>query len=229
MNDKPITTLFMLMSVDGKISTGNNNERDFDKDLPGVAGVGEGLKQYYELEHKTDLFSLNTGRVMAKVGWNNEKSDIKKSPVSFIIIDNKTHLTDSGVLNLLRNTQKLFIVTNNTNHPAMKIDESNLEIISYGQDIDFSDLFIKLKKKGIDDLTIQSGGEMNALLIRKGLINYISVVVAPLIAGGRNTPTLVDGDSLSIFNDLKLLRPLELISSEILNNSYINLRYKVLL
>jgi len=229
MNDKPITTLFMLMSVDGKISTGNNDERDFDKDLPGVVGVGEGLKQYYELEQKTDLFSLNTGRVMAKVGWNNEKSDIKKSPVSFIIIDNKPHLTNLGVLNLLRNVQKLFIVTNNTNHPAKNINNPNLEIISYEKDIDFNDLFIMLKKKGIDDLTIQSGGEMNAALVRGGLINYISVVVAPLIAGGRNTSTLIGGDSLTTLDDLKLLRPLELISADILNNSYINLRYKVLL
>lgn len=97
MNDKPITTLFMLMSVDGKISTGNNDERDFDKDLPGVAGVGDGLDQYYELEQKTDLFSFNTGRVMAKVGWNDEKSDINKSPVSFIIVDNKPHLTNLGI------------------------------------------------------------------------------------------------------------------------------------
>ncbi|MEI6672800.1 MAG: hypothetical protein WCL02_05760 [bacterium] len=30
---KPITTLFLLMSVDGKISTGDNDGRDTDKDL----------------------------------------------------------------------------------------------------------------------------------------------------------------------------------------------------
>ena len=29
--DRPETTLFMLMSVDGKISTGNNDERDVNK------------------------------------------------------------------------------------------------------------------------------------------------------------------------------------------------------
>jgi len=52
--DKPVTTLFMLMSVDGKISTGNVDDRDVDKDFPRVIGIKEGLKQYYDIE-KTKL------------------------------------------------------------------------------------------------------------------------------------------------------------------------------
>jgi 2,5-diamino-6-(ribosylamino)-4(3H)-pyrimidinone 5'-phosphate reductase len=42
----PVTTLYMLMSLDGKISTGASDERDFDKDLPRITGVSEGLGQY---------------------------------------------------------------------------------------------------------------------------------------------------------------------------------------
>lgn len=39
--DRPVTTLFMLMSVDGKISTGSTDELDFDRDLPRLPGVRE--------------------------------------------------------------------------------------------------------------------------------------------------------------------------------------------
>lgn len=52
--ERPITTLFMLMSVDGKISTGATDELDVDKDFPKIAGVSEGLHQYYEIEQTTD-------------------------------------------------------------------------------------------------------------------------------------------------------------------------------
>ena len=52
--DRPITTLFMLMSVDGKISTGATDDLDIDKDFPKIAGVREGLHQYYEIEQTTD-------------------------------------------------------------------------------------------------------------------------------------------------------------------------------
>lgn len=40
--DKPITTLFMLMSVDGKISTGATDDLDVDKDFPQISGISEG-------------------------------------------------------------------------------------------------------------------------------------------------------------------------------------------
>lgn len=66
--NRPITTLFMLMSVDGKISPGASDLLDVDKDFPSIAGLKEGLHQYYEIEQTTDLWSLNTGRVQAKLG-----------------------------------------------------------------------------------------------------------------------------------------------------------------
>lgn len=85
----------MLMSVDGKISTGKTDALDFDKDLPLIEGVKEGLQQYYNIEQTTDLWSLNSGRVQAKLGVN-ERKTASKTPVSFVLIDN-SHLTQNGV------------------------------------------------------------------------------------------------------------------------------------
>ena len=93
--DRPVTTLFMLMSVDGKISTGSTDEMDVDKDFPKIDGVKEGLHQYYEIEQTTDLWAFNTGRVQAKMGVN-QKEMPEKTPVSFVILDNH-HLTEQGV------------------------------------------------------------------------------------------------------------------------------------
>lgn len=57
---KPITTLFMLMSVDGKISTSAVDELDVDREFPRINGMKEGVYQYYEIEKTTDLWSLNS-------------------------------------------------------------------------------------------------------------------------------------------------------------------------
>ncbi|MGD0920073.1 MAG: hypothetical protein ABSB22_26855 [Thermodesulfobacteriota bacterium] len=62
---RPFTTLFLLVSVDGKITSGDTDELDPDRDWKRIAGVREGLNQYFELEQQTDQFSLNSGRVMA--------------------------------------------------------------------------------------------------------------------------------------------------------------------
>ncbi len=144
--NKPITTLFMLTSVDGKISTGDSELLDVDKDFPKIKGLKEGLQQYYDIEKTTDLYSLISGRVLAKIGANKPQKNIVKLPVRFIIIDNKPHLNKIGIDNFLKKSKKLFIVTTNKNHPAFLIkDADNLEIIYYKKEIDFEDLFIKLK------------------------------------------------------------------------------------
>ena len=46
---RPITTLFMLMSLDGKISTGATDAFDVDQDFPKIPGLCEVLHQYYEI------------------------------------------------------------------------------------------------------------------------------------------------------------------------------------
>ena len=94
---RPDTTLFMLISVDGKISTGDSDVMDVDTDYPTIDGIKEGLHQYYDIERQTDLFSLNTGRVFSKIGINDKNDQPARTSVSFVVIDNLPHLTEQGV------------------------------------------------------------------------------------------------------------------------------------
>lgn len=229
MTRRTHNTLFMLSSVDGKISTGDIDKRDADKDFPTIKGVREGLGQYYALERRTDLHSLNTGRVMAKLGMNKKKKNATKVPVSFVIVDNKPHLNKTGLDNLLKKCKTLYVVTTNTTHPALILKKENLRIVQYNKKIDFPDLFSQLRKRyNVKRITIQSGGTLNATLLREGLIDEISLVVAPALIGGANTPTIVDGSSLRSDNDLNKIRALKLQRCRKLNNSYLHLTYRVL-
>jgi 2,5-diamino-6-(ribosylamino)-4(3H)-pyrimidinone 5'-phosphate reductase len=220
-------TLFLIISLDGKISTGGVDDRDIDKDYKAIKGIKEGLYQYYEIEKHTDWYSLNTGRVMAKIGVNTDHSPIKCPGVNFIIVDNK-HLTKKGIINLTSNLRKLFLVTKNPKHPAFKLKIDNLVIIKYKDEIDFRNLFEKLKTDyKAEKVTIQSGGTLNSILIRSGLIDKLSIVIAPALVGGKDTSTLVDGYSLVSKADLKLIRALKLIEAKVLENSYLHLTYEV--
>ncbi|QQO11323.1 dihydrofolate reductase family protein [Breznakiella homolactica] len=220
----------MLMSVDGKISTGNIDERDVDKDFPKIIGIKDGLKQYYEIEKTTDLFSMNSGKVMAKIGSNIKKENVSKISVSFIIIDNKPHLNHIGIEYFIKLSKGFYLVTNNRNHPAFEYkNEENFHIIYYENKIDFVDLFDKLKNKyGIKSMTIQTGGTLNSILLREKLIDKISIVIAPALIGGKETSTLIDGESLQTFDDLKKIKALKLIENKTLMDSYINLKYEIM-
>lgn len=225
---KPRTQLYMLMSLDGKISTGNNDSLDFDQDLPKITGVSEGLYQYYDIEKTTDINSFNTGRVMAKIGTNEPNKKIDKIPVSFIIADN-SHLTLDGVNNLCKRTRRLLLATANNNHPGFRSKEDNLEMILYEDKINYTDLFNKLGSKySMKRVTVQSGGNLNAVLLRAGLIDKISVVITPIIVGGKDVSTLVDGEAISSLKELNKIVVLELIKVSKLKKSYLHLQYKVI-
>ena len=225
--NRPITTLFMLESLDGKISTGANDNLDVDKDFPKIDGVKEGLHQYYELEQKTDWFSLNTGRVMAKIGVNDKKEYHEKVDVIFVIIDNKPHLNEDGIDYLCHWGEKLILVTTNKEHPAFNTKYENLDILLYDE-LDLNKLLEDLYSKyDAKRLTIQSGGTLNGLFVRNKLIDYVNIVIAPVLVGGKDVPTLVDGEAIKDESELNRLLPLELLECNKLENSYIELKYKV--
>lgn len=215
----------MLMSVDGKISSGAADELDFDQDFPGIKGIKEGLQQYYDIEQTTDLWSLNSGRVQAKIGVN--KSDMPaRTAVSFVVIDNH-HLTEHGIQYFCALSKQFVLVTSNKQHPAFKVNEPNLDII-YQDKLNLADMLEQLNRTyGCERITVQTGGTLNGLFLREKLFDYIDIVVAPVLVGGKETATLIDGESLTSPSQLSELGVLELESVQSLKESYIRMRYKV--
>ena len=224
--ERPVTTLFMLMSVDGKISTGADDALDVDRDFPKLPGVREGLHQYYEIEQTTDLWSLNSGRVQEKMGVNTKPMP-DKTPVSFVIVDNR-HLKEHGVRYFCARSKEFVLVTSNAEHPAFQMREENLHIL-YQKSLALPDALAHLRSEyGCRRLTIQSGGTLNGLFLREKLIDYVDIVVAPVLIGGKDTATLIDGRSLLTEGELSQLGVLKLQQCAVLEDSYLRLRYQVI-
>ncbi len=224
--DRPVTTLFMLMSVDGKISTGAADELDVDQDFPQIAGLREGLHQYYEIEQTTDLWALNSGRVQAKLGVNT-KEPPNKTPVSFVVIDNH-HLNEHGIRYFCALSKQFVLITTNANHPAFHIEEDNFHVI-YQEELSLRDALMRLRAEyGCERITIQTGGTLNGLFLREKLFDHVDIVVAPVLIGGKDTSTLIDGESLLSQGELSKLGVLKLQECVVLENSYLRLRYEVI-
>lgn len=227
MNPRPITTLFMLMSADGKISTGDNDSLDMDQDLPKIAGIKEGLHQYYEIEETTDLWSFNTGRVQAKVGVNSRPLSDHHWQVSFVILDNY-HLDEHGIEYLCSISKTFVLFTSNPDHPAYRVTKDNLHIERY-ESFNLRTILEKLRSEyGCEKLTVQSGGTLNGLFLREHLFDYADIVIAPVLVGGKNTSTLIDGEALHTAEQLSDLGVLKLIEAVPLKDSYLRMRYQVM-
>ena len=228
--NRPETTLFLMQSLDGKISTGDVDERDQEIDFPKIKGIKEGNYQYYDLLLKTDRHALISGKVLAKIGVNSRDRVDNYKDVNLIIIDRKPHLTKNGMNYLINSFKSIYIVTNNKSHPAFRIsNEKELNIIYYPNEINIEDLFVKLKQDyKIEKISIQSGGTLNSIFLKQKLIDHISLVIAPCIIGGKTTPTSIDGIAPQTDDDLFNIKALKLKTCKILNHSYIYLYYDVI-
>lgn len=223
---RPTTTFFMLQSLDGKISTGPSPFHDVDKDFPEIPATAPGLHKYYELEKLTDLWSLNTGLTMAKCGVNTRK--MPNEPfVNFVVLDNR-HLDINGVKWLCgASIEKCVILTSNKNHPAYDVENEKLTIICYEDKVNLKDAFERLYDMGCKELTLQCGSSTNATLFKEKLVDYINIVIAPIVIGGSNVPSLVGGtaDENGMNN---MLTGLKLIECNNMGDGYINLRYEAM-
>lgn len=123
----------------------------------------------------------------------------------------------------------LFLVTDNKKHPAYKLLDKfeNLKIIYY-ENIDLMKMMEDLKSDyDVERITIQSGGTLNCEFLRENLIDYVNIVIAPILVGGSTTNTLIDGKAISKVEELNQLKALELMETHVLQNSYIHLKYRV--
>ncbi|QCJ48201.1 2,5-diamino-6-(ribosylamino)-4(3H)-pyrimidinone 5'-phosphate reductase [Haloprofundus sp. MHR1] len=68
-------------------------------------------------------------------------------------------------------------------------------IVVAGDDrVDLSAAFDTLEAEGVDRLMVEGGGELIFSLFEAGLVDELSVYVGSKVIGGRDAPTLVDGD-----------------------------------
>lgn len=224
--NRPITTLFMLMSVDGKISTGATDDFDFDQDIPSIPCTCDGIFQYYALEKQTDEWSLCSGKTQHKLGLD-KRTTPEKTNVNFVIVDNY-HLTAADIHYLALKAKRLFIVTSNPEHPCNKATESNIVTIYYQTRVNLTDMLKTLYDKyGCTSLTIQSGGTLNKAFFDAGLIDVVDIVVAPIIVGGSHTPTLIDGVDNTDIRGIINHGNLRLMHCTPLEHHYVHLRYEV--
>ena len=126
-----------------------------------------------------------------------------------------------------RKSKEFVLITSNKDHPAYNVKENNLHII-FQEELSLKDALRELKLSyGCERLTIQSGGTVNSLFLREKLFDYIDIVVAPVLIGGKETASLIDGHSIISENELSKLGVLKLMDCIVLNDSYIRVRYQL--
>jgi 2,5-diamino-6-(ribosylamino)-4(3H)-pyrimidinone 5'-phosphate reductase len=128
---RPETTLFLVMSVDGRITSHDSDDIDPNKSWkhdPRIAALTQPFVDF----GTGNVHSLTYGEAMNKVGINTRTGKTKRLPIKLIVIDDLSHLTARGVSYLAQNCRTLFFACDHK-HPALalKSKPKNLHLLVY--------------------------------------------------------------------------------------------------
>ncbi|MFT4944109.1 MAG: 2,5-diamino-6-(ribosylamino)-4(3H)-pyrimidinone 5'-phosphate reductase [Halovenus sp.] len=89
----------------------------------------------------------------------------------------------------------LLTTTTAADRAADRLAEAGATLLRAGEDrVDLSAAFATLDSRGVDQLMVEGGGELIYSLVAAGLVDRLSVFVGSLVIGGRDAPTLADGE-----------------------------------
>jgi 2,5-diamino-6-(ribosylamino)-4(3H)-pyrimidinone 5'-phosphate reductase len=93
-----------------------------------------------------------------------------------------------------------------------------------GKKVNIINLFQHLEKLGFKKVLVEGGGEINWSVLKLGLVNELIVTIAPIVVGGRDAKTLVEGIGISYINDAIKMN---LVKSSIQDKKEIVLVYRL--
>ncbi len=205
------------MTLDGKIATRTGSSE--------ISGP-EDLKRVHQIRKDSDAIMVGINTLLAddpRLTVHKISSNPSDNPLR-VVVDSKARTPlNARILN--RDAPTIIVVSNQA--PLSKVEKlrKTAEVIICGDNmVDLEQLLKKLKIKGINTLMLEGGSTLNFSMLKNNLIDEIRVCVAPMIVGGREAKTLVDGEGFDFMADAVKL---ELKKSFNLDNDLI-LEYDVL-
>jgi len=195
------------MSADGKISTR-------EREQVAISGP-EDFDRVDELRASSDAVMVGVGTVLADDPSltvddpdrrrRREERDDPANPARVVADSRMRTPADARVLDDAATT---YLLTSGAASPdfVAEIDDTGTEVVTAGENrVDLAAGLDALEDRGVDRLMVEGGGELIFSLFRADLVDELSTFVGPSVVGGRNAPTLADGDGfIGEFADLRL-------------------------
>jgi 2,5-diamino-6-(ribosylamino)-4(3H)-pyrimidinone 5'-phosphate reductase len=212
-------TINSAMTLDGKISSYTGNSCISSK---------KDLVRVHKLRSKVDAIVVGINTViidnpMLTVRFirNNNRSCPTR-----IIIDSYGRIPlDSKILKTAATIKTIIVVTKQASKDTIeKIKKLGAHVIIVGSKlINLKKLFNILYRMGYRKILIEGGGELNWSCLHDGIVNELIITIAPIVVGGRNAITLVEGKGYSTISQGIKLKLTKIIQNK--NDNEITLYY----
>jgi 2,5-diamino-6-(ribosylamino)-4(3H)-pyrimidinone 5'-phosphate reductase len=187
------------MSADGKLSTR-------DREQVPISGPTD-FERVDELRAESDAVMVGVGTVLADdpsltvddpVRTAIREADGEPIQPARVIADSQGRTPlDASVLD--GDARTLLLASEAASAERVDaLEDAGATVVVAGEDrVDFREALPKLRAEGVDQLMVEGGGEVIFSLFEAGLVDELSVFVGSTVIGGRDAPTLADGEGFT--------------------------------
>jgi len=192
---RPRVIINCAMSADGKIASPTRKQLRISCD--------EDIKRMYQLRNKCDAVLVGIGTILADDPKLTVKEKYIKNPKQplRVILDSKGRTPAHALA--LNTTSKTLIIT--AKGKEKTYTGSHIEVVSCKIDknrlIDIKSALDLLYRKGVRTLLVEGGGTIIWNFLKNKVVDDLYIYIGPYIIGGKETPTVADGEGIKSEQD----------------------------
>lgn len=185
------------MTLDGKIAAISGDSAISSK---------EDLERVHRIRKSVDAIMVGINTVLAddpRLSVHKIKTK-KKNPLRVVVDSNARTPLDARMFK--EEGRTVVAVSLKADEERVRRLKGRAEVVVCGSEkVNLKCLMKKLYKMGVKRLLLEGGGNLNWGMLKEGLIDEVSVAVAPRIVGGKDAVSLVEGEGfLTIKEGVKL-------------------------
>lgn len=195
---RPYVIINCAMSADGKIASPTRKQMRISSE--------EDIQRMYRLRNEVDAVLVGIGTILA----DDPKLTVKESYVEHpkhplrVILDSTCRTPPQALA--LNAVSKTLIITAEGHQKTY--DGSHIEVVECRTDkegfIDLNCVLNLLYNKGVRKLLVEGGGMIIWNFLKKKVVDDLFIFIGPCIIGGKDTPTVADGDGISPGEEITL-------------------------
>jgi 2,5-diamino-6-(ribosylamino)-4(3H)-pyrimidinone 5'-phosphate reductase len=207
---RPYVVVNVAMSADGKLST-------IERRQVKISGMQD-FARVDRLKAGCDAIMVGIGTVLAddpsltvkgeECREHRRKRGVNEHPVR-VIVDSAARTPTNAKLLHKGEGQRIIAVSRCASPEKVTALEQYATVVTCGEDkVDLAAFLEELGAMGIQRLMVEGGGTLIEGLVRAGLVDEIYTFIGNIIIGGKDAPTLADGEgfkSVASFSRLTLL------------------------
>ena len=201
--ERPFVHLKLAMSLDGRISLTSSVS---------TALSGEtAIRRVHELRHEHDAILIGANTVIADDPKLTDRSDRpRRRPLVRIVLDNRLRTPRTAKVVTTASAIPTVLFTNSSNDEKLDaLRTSGVAVIHTPAGArELTAVLGELKEREIQSVLVEGGSEVAGAFVDAKLVDKISLIVSPLIIGGREAPAAIAGQGVESLAEAVRLRGL---------------------